>query len=75
MQDLVRRKLRFLNMDGKIPKDVVSQSEEATVSSIKLTKDDPGLYHFTSSHPQHWDFLSDTAPGYLPRIINQRQAS
>lgn len=54
---------------------MVSQSEETTTSSIKLRKEDPGLYHFTSSHPQHWGFPLGTAPVYLPRITTQKQAS
>lgn len=66
MQDLVRRKLTFYFKHGwENAKAVLPLSEEAIISSIKLRKDDSGLYHFTSRHPQHWDFLMDTAPGYL----------
>lgn len=66
MQDLVRRKLTFYFKRGwENAKAVLSLPEEVIISSIKLRKDDSGLYHFTSSHPQHWDFLTDTAPGYL----------
>lgn len=39
MQDLVRRKFSFLsNVNGKILKDAVLQSEEATIRSIRCYK-------------------------------------